>query len=64
MHHLLPADIFPEYKFCEWNLISLSNEAHNKMHDRRTGELNETGREFAKLILTKRGKYPPPKHTI
>ena len=50
VHHIYPADKYPEYRYCEWNLISLSNEAHNKMHDRNKGELTEEGKRLQKRI--------------
>lgn len=43
VHHIYPLEDYPQYKWCSWNLISLSNEAHNKMHDRTTGKLTELG---------------------
>ena len=43
VHHIYPIEDYPEYKWCTWNLISLSTEAHNKMHDRTTGKLTEIG---------------------
>lgn len=44
VHHIYPVDEYPEYAYCLWNLISLSRAAHNKLHDRKTGELTEEGR--------------------
>ena len=44
VHHIYPVDEYPEYGYCMWNLISLSRAAHNKLHDRKTGELTEEGR--------------------
>ena len=44
VHHIYPVDEYPEYAYCMWNLISLSRAAHNKLHDRKTGELTEEGR--------------------
>ena len=43
VHHIFPADMYPEYQWCTWNLISLSHEAHNEMHDRYSGELSSAG---------------------
>lgn len=43
MHHVWPAEDFPEYAYCTWNLISLSQEAHDQMHDRNTGRLTNLG---------------------
>ena len=43
VHHIFPRDTFPEYQNELWNLISLSYEAHNTLHDRNTNELTEEG---------------------
>ena len=43
VHHIYPVDIYPEWAFEDWNLISLSNEMHNAMHDRITDELTALG---------------------
>lgn len=43
VHHIYPADEYPEYQWKDWNLISLSAEAHNAMHDRNTNELTAAG---------------------
>lgn len=56
VHHIFPADEFPEYAYSDWNLISLSKEAHNLMHDRTTGKLTAEG-----LKLQERAKRPTEK---
>lgn len=43
VHHIWPAEDYPEYAWCEWNLVSLSSAMHNAMHDRETGKLTELG---------------------
>ena len=43
VHHIYSLEDYPEYALCSWNLISLSNQAHNKMHDRTTNKLTELG---------------------
>lgn len=53
VHHIYPADEYPEYAYCLWNLISLSREQHNRMHDRTTGKLTEAG-----VALQRRTKRP------
>lgn len=50
VHHVWPADRYPEYAWCEWNLIALSSEAHNAMHDRDTRELTELGEYWRRKI--------------
>ena len=54
VHHIYPVDQYPEYGYCLWNLISLSNAEHNKLHDRDTGELTTAG-----LALMRRTKPSP-----
>lgn len=59
VHHIYPAKEYPELFFNANNLISLSNEAHNKMHDRITDELTEEGiilqRRYKRKIFKKKG---------
>ncbi len=43
VHHIYPADEYPEYAWCDWNLISVSKAAHNKLENRQTGELTQFG---------------------
>ena len=52
VHHIFPKDEFPEYAFSVWNLISLSRQTHNEMHDRDTDELTQKGRDL--LLRTAR----------
>ena len=52
VHHIFPREIFPEYQWAEWNLISISNKAHEAMHYRSTKELTDKGKEL--LIRTAR----------
>lgn len=58
VHHILPLEEYPEYALCDWNLISLSREAHNTLHDRVTGELTERGKALARKIM-RENKIPP-----
>lgn len=46
VHHIYPAKKFPQYQYCDWNLISVSDEGHNKLENRKTGELTELGKEL------------------
>lgn len=52
VHHIFPKDDFPEYQWEDWNLISVSRETHNLLHDRNTNNLTEKGEEL--LISTAR----------
>ena len=53
VHHIYPADEYPEFAYKPWNLISLSRAAHNKLHDRDGGALTSAGIE-----LQRRTKRP------
>ena len=55
VHHILPCEIYPEYEWEDWNLIALSGDAHNKMHDRETHELTKLGKEYARRTAWKHG---------
>lgn len=57
VHHIFPVEFYPEYAFCNWNLISLSNEAHNKMHDRDTHEITAAGRELQARVYRDRLEF-------
>ncbi len=62
VHHIYPAAEFPEYQWCEWNLISLSSEAHNMMHTRDGDELTAEGKRLQdrlrrKGIVDESGRY-------
>lgn len=46
VHHIYPADEYPEYAWCDWNLISVSRANHNKLENRLTGELTQLGRQL------------------
>ena len=43
VHHIYPVDEYPEYAYCLWNLISLSQAMHNTLHDRNTDKLTAEG---------------------
>ena len=53
VHHIYPVDEYPEYAYRPWNLISLSRQAHNRLHDRATGGLTEEG-----ILLLRRTVVP------
>lgn len=46
VHHIYPADEYPEYSMQDWNLISVSMSTHNKLENRTTGELTKLGCEL------------------
>ena len=53
VHHIWPAEDYPEYAWKPWNLISLSSKNHDAMHDRFTRKLTELGESW-------RRRTPPP----
>lgn len=44
VHHIYPVKDYPEYAYCNWNLISVSQASHNKLENRKTGELLPLGK--------------------
>lgn len=53
VHHIFPREEYPEYEHCLWNLVSLSHEAHNMMHDRDTNELTPIGMDLLRRTAAK-----------
>lgn len=53
VHHIWPAEDYPEYAYCLWNLVSLTKESHDAMHDRITRKLTAKG-------LRWKNRTPPP----
>lgn len=43
VHHVFPREMFPEYTFKAWNLVSVSHNTHNKLHVRDSHKLTEEG---------------------
>ena len=55
VHHIFPREVYPEYRFCLWNLISLTSENHERMHNRITGELSAAGRALMAEVAKEQG---------
>ena len=53
VHHIWPRDQHPEYQYCLWNLISLTKAEHEKLHDRTSQQLTDSGESL-------RRRTPPP----
>lgn len=53
VHHIYPAELYPELRFTDWNLISLSDSKHNAMHDRTTNEITDLGKEWQERVKDK-----------
>ena len=62
VHHIFPRDEFPEYEWADWNLISLSQDAHNTLEDRTSGELTEAGKDLLRRTARIRGIEIPEKY--
>ena len=62
VHHIFPRDEFPEYQYSLWNLISLTREKHNTLHDRNTDELTEAGKELLRKTARKNGIPIPSRY--
>ena len=59
VHHIFPARDYPQYEWCDWNLISVSQEVHNKLHNNNANILSEMGKELLQRTARKQG-IPPP----
>lgn len=46
VHHCFTIEEYPELSLEDWNLLSLSNAAHNSMHDRVTNKLTDKGKRL------------------
>ena len=55
VHHIFPLEDYPEYALARWNLISLSWDEHNQMHDRITGRLTAKGMALLKRTAKAQG---------
>lgn len=49
VHHIYPAEEYPEYAWCDWNLISVSMATHNQLENRTSGVLTTLGRELMEM---------------
>ncbi|WP_332632011.1 HNH endonuclease [Halalkalibacter flavus] len=50
VHHCFTMESNPEWGLRDWNLISLCNKCHERMHDRNTGELTLTGEQWKERV--------------
>lgn len=51
VHHIYPAVEYPQWAYETWNLISINREiTHNKLENRKTGELTALGKELQAMI--------------
>lgn len=65
VHHIYPAEEYPEFAFEDWNLISVNGKkTHNKCHDRLSNKLTPFGESLKKIadnkkIQTQKNISPP-----
>lgn len=59
VHHILPVGLFPEYRWADWNLITVTRAEHNSLHDRETNKLTEAGLDLARRTAARRGLNIP-----
>lgn len=43
VHHIFPREKYPQYELKRWNLIAISNDTHELLHNRATGALSPLG---------------------
>lgn len=55
VHHILPVEFFPEYRYKDWNLITITHDEHNRLHDRETHKLTDEGLALARRTALKVG---------
>lgn len=55
VHHIFPVDMYPQYQWQSWNLISLTNENHELMHNRLTKRLSPLGLKLMREKAEERG---------
>jgi len=57
VHHIWPAEDYPEYAWSGWNLVSLTSEKHDAMHDRITGRLTALGESWRRRTIPPGSKF-------
>lgn len=51
VHHIYPAEDYPEWAWSDWNLVSLSARSHNMVEDRTNGQLTELGVQLQRRTI-------------
>lgn len=48
VHHILPREDWPQYQWCDWNLISVNGRLTHKgrLHEKYSGRLTKLGRQL------------------
>lgn len=52
VHHILPAEDYPEYQWADWNLISINTKTHREVHEPYTKALTPLGRSLALKVAS------------
>jgi hypothetical protein len=55
VHHIFPIEKYPQYRWQPWNLISVSRNTHELLHNRITGGLSAMGEMLLRETASKRG---------
>jgi len=53
VHHVFPRELFPQFTYEAWNLISVSHSTHNKLHVRDSHKLTAEGFELLCRVARK-----------
>lgn len=53
VHHIHPLTARPDLRLTSWNLLSLCNTCHDRMHDRNTDELTDRGKRWVDKTRTR-----------
>lgn len=57
VHHILPRELWPQYAWEDWNLISVNGRITHKgrLHEKYTGKLTKLGKELAREVMAMQG---------
>lgn len=50
-HHVLEKDLYPEYKFCKWNIVLVTWAVHDNIH--RLSDLCPKIKEYQNQLIKK-----------
>lgn len=60
VHHVNPLESYPQWRLESWNLLSLCNTCHEKMHDRTGDVLTPLGEYWRERVSEGNKGIPPP----
>lgn len=55
VHHIFPREVFPEWQYEAWNLVSVSNKTHQKLHNRNDDRLTQEGYDLLQRTARRNG---------